>query len=43
MRDYLNIEFSHFNFNNINELVKKDLVGGLSNAQYTLDRLCDAC
>ncbi|KAL8115343.1 hypothetical protein AgCh_021991 [Apium graveolens] len=33
----------HLNFNNINELVKKDLVKGLPNAMFTPDGLCDSC
>ena len=36
-------KLSHLNFNNINELVKKDLVRGLPKALYTPDGLCDAC
>ena len=34
---------SHLNFNNINELVRKDLVRGLPKAQFTPDGLCDSC
>ncbi|KAL8099200.1 hypothetical protein AgCh_031753 [Apium graveolens] len=34
---------SHLNFNNINELVRKDLVRGLPNAVFTPDGLCDSC
>ncbi|XP_074375402.1 uncharacterized protein LOC141717204 [Apium graveolens] len=34
---------SHLNFNNINELVKKDLVRGLPNAVFTLYGLYDSC
>ncbi|KAL8116161.1 hypothetical protein AgCh_022599 [Apium graveolens] len=34
---------SHLNFNNINELVKKYLVRGFSNAVFTPDGLCDSC
>ncbi|KAL8109020.1 hypothetical protein AgCh_025203 [Apium graveolens] len=34
---------SHLNFNNINELVKKDLIRGLTNAFFTPDGLCDSC
>ncbi|KAL8119449.1 hypothetical protein AgCh_016826 [Apium graveolens] len=33
----------HLNFNNINELVRKDLVRGLPNAVFTPDGLCDSC
>ncbi|MGI4673438.1 GAG-pre-integrase domain-containing protein, partial [Klebsiella pneumoniae] len=36
-------KLSHLNFNNINELVKKDWVRGLPKALYTPDGLCDAC
>ena len=34
---------SHLNFNNINELVKKDLVRGLPNSVFAPDGLCDSC
>ena len=34
---------SHLNFNNINELVKKDLVRGLPNSIFAPDGLCDSC
>ncbi|KAL8125285.1 hypothetical protein AgCh_012825 [Apium graveolens] len=33
----------HLNFNNIDELVRKDLVRGLPNAVFTPDGLCDSC
>ena len=33
----------HLNFNNLNELVRKDLVRGLPKVMYTPDGLCDAC
>ena len=34
---------SHLNLNNLNELVKRDLVRGLPKALYTPDGLCDSC
>ncbi|KAL8103615.1 hypothetical protein AgCh_027987 [Apium graveolens] len=34
---------SHLNFNNINELVKKDLVRGLPKIVFAPDGLCDSC
>ncbi|KAL8110022.1 hypothetical protein AgCh_025944 [Apium graveolens] len=34
---------SHLNCNNINELVRKDLVRGFPNAVFTPDGLCDTC
>ncbi|KAL8097999.1 hypothetical protein AgCh_030940 [Apium graveolens] len=34
---------SHLNFNNINKLLRKDLLRGLPNALFTLDGLCDSC
>ncbi|KAL8091680.1 hypothetical protein AgCh_034080 [Apium graveolens] len=34
---------SHLNFNNINELVRKDLVRGFPNAVFTPDGLYDSC
>ncbi|KAL8108790.1 hypothetical protein AgCh_025033 [Apium graveolens] len=34
---------SHLKFNNINELVKKDLVRGFPNTVFTPDGLCDSC
>ncbi|KAL8125846.1 hypothetical protein AgCh_013227 [Apium graveolens] len=34
---------SQLNFNNINELVKKDLVRGLPNGVFSPDGLCDSC
>ena len=34
---------SHLNFNNINELVKKDLVRGLPKSVFASDGLCDSC
>ncbi|KAL8112866.1 hypothetical protein AgCh_020248 [Apium graveolens] len=34
---------SHLNFNNINELVKKDLVRGLPKSVFAPDSLCDSC
>ncbi|KAL8113963.1 hypothetical protein AgCh_021028 [Apium graveolens] len=34
---------SHLNFNNINELVKKDLVRGLPKSVCAPDGLCDSC
>ncbi|KAL8092061.1 hypothetical protein AgCh_034371 [Apium graveolens] len=37
------IKDSHLKFNNINELVRKDLVRGLPNAVFTSDGLCDSC
>ncbi|KAL8101335.1 hypothetical protein AgCh_033279 [Apium graveolens] len=36
-------KLSHLNFNNINELVKKDLVRGLPNTVFAPDGLCDSC
>ena len=36
-------KLSHLNFSNLNELVRKDLVRGLSRVMYTPDGLCDAC
>ncbi|KAL8091781.1 hypothetical protein AgCh_034148 [Apium graveolens] len=36
-------KLSHLNFNNINELVKKDLVRGLSKSVFAPDGLCDSC
>ncbi|KAL8146548.1 hypothetical protein AgCh_004323 [Apium graveolens] len=36
-------KLSHLNFNNINELVKKDLVRGLPKTVFALDGLCDSC
>ncbi|KAL8115046.1 hypothetical protein AgCh_021755 [Apium graveolens] len=33
----------HLNFNNINELMRKDVVRGFPNAVFTLDGLCDSC
>ena len=33
----------HLNFNNINELVKKDLVRGLPKSVFAPDGLCDSC
>ena len=33
----------HLNFNNLNELVRKDLMRGLPKVIYTPDGLCDAC
>ena len=36
-------KLSHLNFNNLNELVRKDLVRGLPKVMYTPDRLFDAC
>ena len=36
-------KLSHLNFNNINELVKKDLVKGLPKSVFTPDGLCDSC
>ena len=38
-----NKKLSHLNFNNINELVKKDLVRGLPKSVFTPDGLCDSC
>ncbi|KAL8109061.1 hypothetical protein AgCh_025234 [Apium graveolens] len=45
MEDYWNWHkiLSRLNFNNINELVRKDLVRGLPNAVFTPDGLCDSC
>ncbi|KAL8155146.1 hypothetical protein AgCh_000511 [Apium graveolens] len=34
---------SHLNFNNINELVKKDLVRGLPKSVFAPNGLCDSC
>ncbi|KAL8135314.1 hypothetical protein AgCh_010107 [Apium graveolens] len=34
---------SHLNFNNINELVKKDLVRGLPTSVFAPNGLCDSC
>ena len=34
---------SDLNFNNINELVKKDLVRGLPKSVFAPDGLCDSC
>ncbi|KAL8112712.1 hypothetical protein AgCh_020142 [Apium graveolens] len=34
---------SHLNFNNINELVKKDLMRGLPKSVFAPDGLCDSC
>ena len=34
---------SHLNFNNINELLKKDLVRGLPKSVFAPDGLCDSC
>ncbi|KAL8146362.1 hypothetical protein AgCh_004198 [Apium graveolens] len=36
-------KLSHLNFNNINELVKKDLVRGLPKSVFASDSLCDSC
>ncbi|KAL8088255.1 hypothetical protein AgCh_038146 [Apium graveolens] len=36
-------KLSHLNFNNINELVKKDLVRGLPKSAFDPDGLCDSC
>ena len=36
-------KLSHLNFNNINELVKKNLVRGLPKVLFTPDGLYDAC
>ena len=36
-------KLSHLNFNNINELVKKDLVRGLPKSVFVPDGLCDSC
>ncbi|KAL8108059.1 hypothetical protein AgCh_024481 [Apium graveolens] len=36
-------KLSHLNFNNINELVKKNLVRGLPKSVFTPDGLCDSC
>ncbi|KAL8120799.1 hypothetical protein AgCh_017833 [Apium graveolens] len=36
-------KLSHLNFNNINELVKKDLVRGLPKSVFAPDGLCDSC
>ncbi|KAL8125834.1 hypothetical protein AgCh_013216 [Apium graveolens] len=36
-------KLSHLNFNNINELVKKDLVRGLPKSLFAPDGLCDSC
>ncbi|KAL8090564.1 hypothetical protein AgCh_039861 [Apium graveolens] len=36
-------KLSHLNFNNINELVKKDLVRGLPKSVFAPDDLCDSC
>ncbi|KAL8108479.1 hypothetical protein AgCh_024798 [Apium graveolens] len=36
-------KLSHLNFNNINELVKKDLVRGLPKTVFAPDGLCDSC
>ena len=36
-------KLSHLNFNNINELVKKDLVRGLPKSIFAPDGLCDSC
>jgi len=36
-------KLSHLNFNNLNELVRKDLVRGLPKVLFTPDGLCDAC
>ncbi|KAL8147483.1 hypothetical protein AgCh_004981 [Apium graveolens] len=33
----------HLNFNNVNELVKKDLVRGLPKSVFPTDGLCDSC
>ena len=36
-------KLSHLNFNNLNELVRKDLVRGLPKVLFTPHGLCDAC
>ncbi|KAL8088633.1 hypothetical protein AgCh_038420 [Apium graveolens] len=36
-------KLSHLNFNNINELVKKNLVRGLPKSVFAPDGLCDSC
>ncbi|KAL8099662.1 hypothetical protein AgCh_032065 [Apium graveolens] len=36
-------KLSHLNFNNINKLVKKDLVRGLPKSVFAPDGLCDSC
>ncbi|KAL8118663.1 hypothetical protein AgCh_016254 [Apium graveolens] len=36
-------KLSHLNFNNINELVKKDLVRGFPKSFFAPDGLCDSC
>ncbi|KAL8091492.1 hypothetical protein AgCh_033925 [Apium graveolens] len=36
-------KLSHLNFNNINELVKKDLVRGMPKTVFAPDGLCDSC
>lgn len=34
---------SHLNFKDMNDIVKKDLVRGLSRLEFSKDGLCDAC
>ena len=36
-------KLSHLNYSNLNELVRKDLVRGLSKVMFNADGLCDAC